>query len=368
MPPAKAEPSASTVVIEEATAADDDLVEAFVRLIPQLSSSSPPPGKQELTEIIRSPATVLLVAHDGEGKVVGSLTLVLFRIPTGLRAWIEDVVVDEGARGEGVGKALTEAALARAKSAGARSVDLTSRADRAAANRLYQRLGFESRATNVYRWKSRRHGRLGSGYGHVVTPSGGRAPRPLASRPPERLLSGPVELRRHAPRDLDPLVEAVNGSLEELRLWMPWAQSAATNDSIAQFLEQSRRAWEEGLEFGYAMRSPHDRGEQDEGGCDDGIIGCCGLHLRSGPGVIEIGYWVRTNRVGAGIATAAAGTLTRAALDLPGIERIEIHCDAANGKSRAIPAKLGYHLDRVEQRAAETPGQTDQNMIWVHTG
>ena len=154
MPPAEARPSASTVTVEEASSADDELIAALDRLIPQLSSSSPPPRKDELTEIIRSPATVLLVARDGAGKVVGSLTLVLFRIPTGLRAWIEDVVVDESARGAGVGKALTEAALDRATSAGARSVDLTSRPDRAAANRLYQRLGFESRATNVYRWKS----------------------------------------------------------------------------------------------------------------------------------------------------------------------------------------------------------------------
>ena len=154
MTSAKAEPPATSIFIEEATAADDEIVEAFVRLIPQLSSSSPPPGAQELDEIIRSPVTVLFIARNGEGEVVGSLTLVLFRIPTGLRAWIEDVVVDEGARGAGAGKALTEAALARATAAGARSVDLTSRPDRAAANRLYQRLGFESRATNVYRWKA----------------------------------------------------------------------------------------------------------------------------------------------------------------------------------------------------------------------
>jgi ribosomal protein S18 acetylase RimI-like enzyme len=83
---------------------------------------------------------------------VGTLTLVLFRIPTAMRAWIEDVVVDESARGAGVGEALTLAALERAADAGARTVDLTSRPSREAANRLYTRLGFELRETNVYRW------------------------------------------------------------------------------------------------------------------------------------------------------------------------------------------------------------------------
>ena len=137
---------------------------------------------------------------------------------------------------------------------------------------------------------------------------------------------------------------------------MPWAQTAATDDSIAQFLEQSRRAWEEGLGFGYAMRSPDSHDGREEGRCDAGILGCCGLHLPSGPGVVEIGYWVRTDRAGAGLATAAAGALTRAALELPDVKRIEIHCDAANRASRAIPAKLGYRLDRIEERAVEDAG------------
>jgi ribosomal protein S18 acetylase RimI-like enzyme len=86
---------------------------------------------------------------------VGSLTLAVFRIPTGLRAWIEDVVVDESARGQGVGEALNRAALDRAAALGAVTVDLTSRPSRAAANRLYQRLGFEPRETNVYRYDLR---------------------------------------------------------------------------------------------------------------------------------------------------------------------------------------------------------------------
>lgn len=139
------------VTVEEATEVTPELVAAFAALVPQLSRSSPPPTTAELDDIVSSPATILLVARRDE-EIVGSLTLVLFRIPTGMRAWVEDVVVDEGARGQGVGDALSREALRRAHSAGARTVDLTSRPSREAANRLYQRLGFKLRETNVYRW------------------------------------------------------------------------------------------------------------------------------------------------------------------------------------------------------------------------
>jgi ribosomal protein S18 acetylase RimI-like enzyme len=140
------------ITIEEATVASDELVEAMARLIPQLSRSNPPPDAGALRLIVESDASILLVALDGE-TIVGSLTLAVFRIPTGVRAWIEDVVVDETARGKGVGAALNAAALARAAAEGARTVELTSRPSRAAANRLYQRLGFVARDTNVYRFE-----------------------------------------------------------------------------------------------------------------------------------------------------------------------------------------------------------------------
>lgn len=137
----------------------DELLVALSRLVPQLSRSSPPPGAAEVAEMVTAPGTHLLVArlpgepgHPAGGAIVGTLTLVVFRIPTGLRAWIEDVVVDESARGRGVGQALSVAALDLAAQAGARTVDLTSRPSREAANRLYRRLGFELRDTNVYRY------------------------------------------------------------------------------------------------------------------------------------------------------------------------------------------------------------------------
>ncbi len=140
------------IFVEEATAVTAELVAAFQLLTPQLSQSAPAPGGHELAAMVRSPATILLMARDAEKGLVGSLTLVLFHIPTGVRAWIEDVVVDEDSRGRGVAEVLCREALNRASAAGARTVDLTSRPSREAANRLYQRLGFVERPTNVYRW------------------------------------------------------------------------------------------------------------------------------------------------------------------------------------------------------------------------
>lgn len=140
-----------TVVVEAVTEVTAEVVESLRRLVPQLSRSAPPPGAEELQEIVTSGATDLLIARDVADEVLGSLTLVVFRTPTGLRAWIEDVVVDAAARGQGVGEALNRRAVQLAIERGARSVDLTSRPSREAANRLYGRLGFVPRETNVYR-------------------------------------------------------------------------------------------------------------------------------------------------------------------------------------------------------------------------
>jgi len=141
-----------TVEVRAASEVDDELVTGFGVLIPQLSSSSPPPTAQELREIVAAPDSVLFLARV-DGRLAGSLTLAFYRIPTGLKAWIEDVVVDESARGQGVGEALNRAAIEEARRRGAKNVSLTSRASREAANRLYQRLGFEPYETNLYRLK-----------------------------------------------------------------------------------------------------------------------------------------------------------------------------------------------------------------------
>jgi ribosomal protein S18 acetylase RimI-like enzyme len=138
------------IAVQAATAVDDELLAAVAALVPQLSSSSPPPGADALERIVASSDATLFVAREGD-RIVGMLTLITFEIPTAVRAWIEDVVVDESARGQGVAAALVQAAVDRSSEAGARTVDLTSRPDREAANRLYVRMGFEQRVTNVYR-------------------------------------------------------------------------------------------------------------------------------------------------------------------------------------------------------------------------
>jgi ribosomal protein S18 acetylase RimI-like enzyme len=138
--------SATIEIVEHPT---EEVVEALHRLLPQLSSAVPPDAS-ELAAIMAGGATVFVARVDG--AIVGSLTLVLYRIATGLKAWIEDVVVDEAARGHGVGEALNVAALDEARRHGAKAVSLTSRPSRQAANRLYQRIGFTPRDTNVYRY------------------------------------------------------------------------------------------------------------------------------------------------------------------------------------------------------------------------
>ncbi|HKY64713.1 MAG TPA: GNAT family N-acetyltransferase [Acidimicrobiales bacterium] len=137
--------------VEIATTLTPAIVDAVVGLTAQLSRSAAPPSTEELGELVASPATDLFIAID-DGTIIGMSTLVTFRIPTGLRAWIEDVVVDEAGRGKGVGLALTEAMVARAEEMGCRTVDLTSRPGRAAANALYLKAGFVVRDTNVYRY------------------------------------------------------------------------------------------------------------------------------------------------------------------------------------------------------------------------
>ncbi|HUY46831.1 MAG TPA: GNAT family N-acetyltransferase [Streptosporangiaceae bacterium] len=140
-----------TVHVEVLAEVTDEVVEAFGHLLPQLSRSAPPADRAVLTQIVDSDATTLLIARSGD-RIAGTLSLVMFPIPTGRRAWIEDVIVDEAARGQGIGELLTKEALRIAEAAGVRTVDLTSRPSREAAGRLYERVGFQSRSTRLYRY------------------------------------------------------------------------------------------------------------------------------------------------------------------------------------------------------------------------
>ena len=140
------------VAVTVAEAVTDEIVEAFNRLIPQLSTSNAAPSWAELEALVAHEASHLLMARDETGHIIGTTTLVIFPIPTAIRAWIEDVVVDSAARGSGAGAELTNFGIELARSYGAKTVDLTSRPSREAANRLYQRLGFQLRNTNCYRY------------------------------------------------------------------------------------------------------------------------------------------------------------------------------------------------------------------------
>lgn len=147
------------MAIEIAETTTDELVAAMARLLPQLSSSCSSLTAAEVARFLDHHGVYLFVFRPdepneaGERPILGMLSLATFRIPTGLRAWVEDVVVDEAARGQGAGAALIRASLEFAKELGARTVDLTSRPTREAANRLYQRCGFKKRETNVYRYQ-----------------------------------------------------------------------------------------------------------------------------------------------------------------------------------------------------------------------
>lgn len=145
----------------------------------------------------------------------------------------------------------------------------------------------------------------------------------------------------------------IDASRRHLAEWLPWAASADAA-SLEQFVAGSRRAWDDRRSFNYAVR---ERGGE--------LVGGMGLHPRLGERALEIGYWIRVDRISRGYATAAAGALTSAALAMPDVDRVEIHCDEANVRSAAVPRKLGYRLDRIEADEITAPAEVGRSMIWV---
>jgi len=141
------------LTIEQVTSVNLELLQAMLRLVPQLTSNNPPPTPDELEAMLHSDSSILFIArHSDFDEIIGMATLVLYRVPTGLRGYIEDVVVEIHARGRGIGEELTRACLEHAKNAGVPQVCLTSNPGRMAANHLYQRMEFEIRQTNSYRY------------------------------------------------------------------------------------------------------------------------------------------------------------------------------------------------------------------------
>jgi ribosomal protein S18 acetylase RimI-like enzyme len=139
--------------LEIAQSASDELLDAFQRLIPQLTQNNPPPTRTDLAALLKSKSSTLLIARDNNDEIIGALSLTVYRVPTGIRSIIEDVVVDESARGRGIGEALMRRALEIAKEQGAAHVTLTSNSKREAANQLYLKIGFKKRETNAYIYK-----------------------------------------------------------------------------------------------------------------------------------------------------------------------------------------------------------------------
>lgn len=137
--------------ITRITRVDESTVDVFKRLMPQLTGKQEHPTLEDLQKVVQSPDTHLFFATEGE-EVIGTLSLVFYQIPAGLKAWIEDVIVDEKARGKGVATALIWHALYIARQEGAKKVDLTSLPQRIPANRLYLKMGFEKRESNMYRY------------------------------------------------------------------------------------------------------------------------------------------------------------------------------------------------------------------------
>jgi ribosomal protein S18 acetylase RimI-like enzyme len=139
--------------IDIVTQADEELYDAFQRLVPQLTNNNPPPSLNDLADLVRDASSTLMVARDNRGQIVGALTLTVYRVPTGIRSIIEDVIVDTTARGQGIGDALMKYAINLAREKGAQNISLTSNPMREAANRLYLRVGFKKRETNAYQYK-----------------------------------------------------------------------------------------------------------------------------------------------------------------------------------------------------------------------
>ena len=141
------------MLIEVVNQADEELYEAFQRLVPQLTNNNPPPSLDDLADLVLDGSSTLMVARNDSGQIVGALSLTIYRVPTGIRSIIEDVIVDNAARGRGIGEALMVRAIEIAREKGAGNISLTSHPMREAANRLYLRLGFKKRETNAYQIK-----------------------------------------------------------------------------------------------------------------------------------------------------------------------------------------------------------------------
>lgn len=175
----------------------------------------------------------------------------------------------------------------------------------------------------------------------------------LHATPPERLGDPTLTLRRPTDDDAAALLDAVTTSLAELTPWMAWATPGYGEEQVRGYLELSRSSWDARREFNYAIVDA------------DGVIaGMVGLMARLEPGGLEMGYWVRTDRTGRGLARRAAALLVDAALRMDEVTHVEIHHDEANTRSGAIPAALRFRRVEVRDHPPEAPGETGRRVVW----
>jgi ribosomal-protein-serine acetyltransferase len=172
------------------------------------------------------------------------------------------------------------------------------------------------------------------------------APPPIA--PPPKIDAGELVLQRWEARWADELAVAVRESLPELKPFLPWASDGYDLEAARGFLAMAANGWTDGTQFNYAM---FPAGELH-------LVGCIGLMTRMGPGILEIGYWMRTSYAGRGYMTTAVRAVTDVALDLPGVERVAIRYDEANKASAAVAVKAGFALVERQDREPEAPGET----------
>ena len=258
-----------------------------------------------------------------------------YRSIGGREALIDELYVRH--RGAGVGTAALREMLAAAATAGAQRVFLETETHNTRVRSFYDRLGFR---TDDSVWMSK---------GLTRHDAGVRAP------PPEviELPTVGARLRRHRVDDVDAVHEAIELSRDHLRPWMPWADQ--TRQDTGEFLERSVAEWDAGEDFGYLAIDD----------ADGSVVGGTGLHNRIGEDGMEIGYWRRSDAGGRGLVTTWSAALTNAAFALEGIERVEIHCDEANVASAAVPRRIGFTLDRIEDKPIAAPGELGRSMIWI---
>lgn len=173
--------------------------------------------------------------------------------------------------------------------------------------------------------------------------------------PPEWIETDGLVIRRWTPEDLQPSFDAITASYEHLHAWMAWLPEPRTMEQQRDWMDRQYGSWpgETGCNYGIFDAA------------DGALLGVIGLHDRIGPGALEIGYWCHVAHTGKGVITRAARELTRIVLGLDGIERVEIHCDEANVRSAAVPRRLGYRLDRIEEDGITAPAESGRGMFWI---